>query len=235
MGLRKIKNILIILITALLLSAVSLAIIGNINKTNSKSTAANTYEIGNIDTLRKFKNRVNSGESFNGVTVLLTNSFDIGTLDLVDDSQKGIGNYDNSFEGIFDGQGYTLFNYEGENGIFYYNRGTIRNLNVEIRTSSRGGYLGKSGIIIHNHGTVYNCSISAGTNGGIVANSSQIGGIVAWNYGGDIYNCVNMANINCNGKNNVGGIVGINTYQNESGNVNVYNGINNGDITNGKE
>ena len=32
MGLKKIKNILIILITALLLSAVSLAIIGNVGK-----------------------------------------------------------------------------------------------------------------------------------------------------------------------------------------------------------
>ena len=44
-----------------------------------------------------------------------------------------------------------------------------------------------------------------------------------------------MANINCNGKNDVGGIVGINTYQNGSGNVNVYNCINYGDITNGDE
>ena len=157
MGLRKIKNILIILITALLLSAVSLAIIGNIGKkvNDNSSAASKIYSIYDLDDLKQFRDSCTRDNMYYiRETVNLYADIDMGN------ESWGPINY---FCGTFNGNGHTIYNYAGSGGIFGtfgYNPSysgtigsTLKNLNVIANNAAQG-------IDATNEGIIQKCSIS---------------------------------------------------------------------------
>ncbi len=118
---------------------------------------ANVYLINTADELRIFSNLVNSGESFSGETVKLTNDIELNdTKDWKDWDEKttglnmwtAIGAYSNPFCGTFDGQGYVvrgiyISNDQNYQGLFGYIRdGMVMNVGVEESFIRGSGYVG---------------------------------------------------------------------------------------------
>ena len=113
------------------------------------------------------------------------------------------GNGSTTFTGVFDGEEHTITglycNHSGDErqyvGLFGYNKGTIRGLEIEDSDISASLYTG--GIVGRNDGTIINCY-----NTGSVSASSPlsshiyiyVGGIVGYN-GGAISNCYNAGNV----------------------------------------
>ena len=99
------------------------------------------------------------------------------------------------FRGVFEGQGYTISNYTLTNsqytGLFGYNMGTIRNLNlsnfsISIETMSTDVIVG--GIAGCNAGVIQRCSV---TNASIYVklNVTRYGGLITGKNTGTIENC----------------------------------------------
>lgn len=88
--------------------------------------------IKNIDQLKKFRDRVNAGETYKGKTVTL-----IADIDLASEEWTPIGNSTNKFQGTFDGGNHKISNLviSGSNsnvGLFgFTTNGEIKNLEVE--------------------------------------------------------------------------------------------------------
>lgn len=83
------------------------------------------------------------------------------------------------FSGVFDGAGYTISNLltdGSEGGLFKYNKGTIKNLNIII---SDEGITGNAGVSRTNAGIILNCTVK----GNISSSSQYAGGICAYNSG----------------------------------------------------
>ena len=108
------------------------------------------------------------------------------------------------FEGNFDGKGYTIsgleINIANSSGnvfasLFGYNKGTIKNVNVEgsITVTGNGGYVDAAGISGRNDGTIESCSsnVTINVEGEFYA---YIGGIVGYNVG-SIISCENNGDI----------------------------------------
>lgn len=94
------------------------------------------------------------------------------------------------FSGVFDGAGYTISNLltdGSEGGLFKYNKGTIKNLNIII---SDEGITGNAGVSRTNAGIILNCTVK----GNISSSSQYAGGICAYN-SGDISQCRFEGNI----------------------------------------
>lgn len=85
-----------------------------------------TYEINSLEEFIAFRNEVNAGNSFEGMTVRLNVDLDLNALDWT----ENIGNAEHPFEGIFDGQG-----------------NTIKNLYLVSRPGVARDYLGLFGVI----------------------------------------------------------------------------------------
>lgn len=136
-----------------------------------------------------------------------------------------IGRVDNAFEGSFDGNGYTIsgvrvdpeINYT-YSGLFGYNSGTIKNLNVitenNIYTNADNSYIGA--VAGYNSGTITNC----GASGSIATNPTStfvyVGGIAGINAGTITYSDSSV-NITAKGSTvYAGGTVGENNYNIES-------------------
>ncbi len=147
-----------------------------------------------------------------------------------------IGSYLDSFSGIFDGNGHTVFNYHDKHGLFGQvdDSSTIRNLRLD---DSQVGYDGAEilGLLVDRleDGFIYNCIItdcnvfgkrlvggfvgynSAGTvkncevSGFVTGDRDLIGGITGSNQG-EILNC--RARVQMYGFGDVGGIAGFNYY-----------------------
>ena len=101
------------------------------------------------------------------------------------------------FKGVFDGQGYTISNYVASPslyvGLFGYNAGTIRNLNVadfemRIDNAATSGNLYVGGIVGYNAGTIERCSADNGCVY-ISVNNMRHGGLVAGGNAGTICDC----------------------------------------------
>ena len=120
-----------------------------------------------------------------------------------------IGNFDNRYQGTFDGNGKTIRNLyinatSGDAGFFgYAEKGSIKNITfdnakvkstVDLYTGILVGF--EELCIIENIKTLANCSVEG---------KADVGGI-AGRASGDIGNCENHAMVN--GANSVGGIVG---------------------------
>ncbi len=137
-------------------------------------------------------------------------------IDLAGYDWEPIGNsYSTGFKGIFDGQGYRIKNVYVNNaadnqGLFGYNKGTIKNLGV-VSSYIGGEY--SVGMVGCNTGTVGNCYYS-----GIVLGKEYVGGIVGENSEGSVLECHNDGKVT--GTSYVGGVVGLHS----SGSVNIcYN------------
>ena len=208
--------------------------------------------INNAEDLKKFRDEVNKGNTYEGEYIVLTANI---TLDINEEWQP-IGTYLNTntsindetniaFEGTLNGMGHTIdgikiTSQEKGKGLFgLIKNATIKNLtigencniNVGVSYGSITGYANTSS-------TIEGCFNK--TN--VISNSTNIGGIV----GTAVDNCMiknsgNLGNIQANST--VGGIVGVNQAQVE----NCYNigeikseitnaggiiGVNNGIVTN---
>ena len=166
----------------------------------------NMIEIGTAEELKAFRDEVNSGNTYEGKYVYLTNDI---SLD-INEEWKPIGYYpmesttptdeDNKpFKGIFDGDNHTI---EG----------------ININTTDK--VQGLFGVVVS--GTIKNVTIGS-------ENSFNVGGgaagLVGYLYNGNIYNSVNESNINATGS-YVGGIAGFSIE-----NSNIENCSNTGNIT----
>ena len=129
-----------------------------------------------------------------------------------------IGDYDNAFKGVLDGNGYAIKNLKMESaaeysGLVAVASGTIKNLGMENSDIKGSDVVGAIVGLISLYGGVENCyntgSVSASQDDNV-----QVGGIVGRSSIGDVYNCYNSGKIT--GKSNthlaeVGGIVGNNS------------------------
>lgn len=165
--------------------------------------------------LKEFAQKVNRGNTYQGKLIKL--ACDIQFDGVTVNNFEPIGNWDEPFNGIFDGCGYTvsgvdvtkteyqneqscLFGYIGEAGIV--RNVTIKDSQVQADYSSNAG-----GIAGCNQGTIDNCH---NRNANIQGNIGRIGGIAGENYG-VIVNCSSTGSLESvdNGA-RVGGIAGEN-------------------------
>ena len=181
-------------------------------------TEENPYTINNRDDLVAFRNRVNSGTTYEGLFVKLMDDIDCGS------TWTPIGNYvTNAFKGTFDGNNKTITyvipsTTTGYLGLFGYTQNaTIKNLNVNLTITQTGTNGNIGGIIAHQEGgTVSGCTAT----GTITSAHQYIGGIVGRNgsYGhgsskNTISSCTSSVNITSTyeptyGGNYIGGIMG---------------------------
>lgn len=125
-------------------------------------------------------------------TYVLKNNIDCQGLAI---APIGTGQW-KSFKGVFDGQGYTISNYKGVNGeyvgIFGYNDGIIKNLNVayfDIDITEKGyETINVGGIVGFNAGTIEKCAVISGD---LLVSSSVVrrGALICGESTGTIKNC----------------------------------------------
>ena len=127
-----------------------------------------------------------------------------------------IGNYENPFTGIFDGNGHLIFNFaylanKSNVGLF----GHVGDPNAQVKdltlidTNVDGGTGARAGAVVGylSYGTISNC----GVEGGSVSGRSGVGGLVGENMSGTISNC--HATVSVRGTSySTGGLVGVNRY-----------------------
>lgn len=206
--------------------------IGNIRKISISVSGITSFIIPDLETLKLFRDRVNAGNDFAGVTVLQTADIAMNegkyTIDeetneitFEEDAEQWtpIGNYSNKFCGSYDGGEHTISGIYIKNGsyqgLFGYidntrkRNGTIQNLNVEKSKIDGGNYIG--GIV----GYAKVCNIKKCNFDGKVNGGTYVGGIVGY---ADAYSSsnstANMVIENCSnvgmikGHQLVGGIIG---------------------------
>ncbi len=113
------------------------------------------------------------------------------------------------FKGVLEGNGHKISNLVMNNfvsdlGLFDVLEGTVQNLTIEnVQITARGDAGNAGAVAGTNKGTISGVTVK-----GNVAPEyyDNVGGLVGYNDGGFILNCVNEATVK--GKNNVGGIVG---------------------------
>lgn len=99
-----------------------------------KGTEAEPYEIADVADLKQLAKEVNTNHNeFSGKFFVMTNDITFTADDCASYSCIGF-NQDDPFRGIFDGAGYTIYNFvptsfKNYMGLFGYNAGTIKNLN----------------------------------------------------------------------------------------------------------
>lgn len=184
--------LIVILLLQLIIPIMSIMVESGITL-NAIASNENEYYINTAEDLWKFAEKVNGGDTFKGITVYLTADID---LECDEESQwVPIGEYDEngekSFKGIFDGNNYSI------SGIYI---------------KGRKDYQGLFGI--NHEGTIKNIKVKDSSINAI----RYVGGIVGYNYKGNIYNCSYNGIIICGinlgssayGGGITGGIVGYN-------------------------
>jgi len=136
-------------------------------------------------------------------------------IDLSNDPIFPLGTCTEGFEGVFDGNGFSLKNISytqtdgnGCTAIFRYNGGTIKNLTIEnIDISGNNSQV--AGLVAINYGTIQNCNVSGtvGKNEDPYNGALVVGGICSSNLG--IIDTVSF-NGTVIGSDYVAGIVGLN-------------------------
>jgi len=123
-----------------------------------------------------------------------------------------VGNATTNFTGVFDGDGYIIYNaiINGSINVGLFGRtgatglgGQIFNLGVEdINIAATSNYVG--GLVGRHYGIITECYVT----GKVVGSSSYVGGMVGGNYG-SIIDCYSMDAVS--GSGSVGGLVGSNS------------------------
>lgn len=163
----------------------------------------NPYRIADATDLITFAALVNNGDS-DACAVLINN------LDMSGENWTGISTDTVVYTGTFDGQGFTIDNLTGSEGLFKKNAGTVKNVRLTNANIQRDG--GNLGAIAGENigGTISGCV----TSGSISGNSYSIGGLVSWNSsGGTIVGCISSCQVS--GK-TAGGLVGSNYDENRN-------------------
>ena len=218
-----IKMTIAVLLLQILLPISTIIFNSNITLNSYAASTETEYYINTEQELWTFATKVNSGDSFEGVTVYLTKDIKltsnaskpwipIGNCDVENGNLAENTTNKKVFAGIFDGNGYTISGvYIDSNsnyvGLFGYNEGTIKNLKLKESTiKSNKSYIG--GIAAYNTGTIKNCHNYAN----IISNSSKgaFGGITGYSVNANILECSNKGKLE--GTN--GYIAGITGYAN---------------------
>lgn len=185
-------------------------------------TAENPYKIQNVNDLKKLAEKVNGGEAYANTYFKLTADIDLKN----EPNWTPIGKSRRPFQGTFDGGGHQITNFKVAEsnkyvGLFGYAQyAVIKNCSVtgEINGHSNGGYNQYNyvgGIVGYTGGStqILNCSFR----GNVTGASEKVGGIVGEISGGSkVSGCYVIGNIAGNndqgveGRNGVGGIIGIN-------------------------
>ena len=209
------------------------------DNTNNRYYIDNSGKIiSNIDTLKissekelkAFRDSVNSGNTFEGKYIYLTNDIELDINEswtpigcLTDYSSTPYADINNRFSGVFDGNNHEISGiYIDTNdkvqGLFgLVDSGSILNLNIGISNIQGGN--ATAGIVgyLYNESVISNCTnnsnITAGFGGGIVGCSY---------FNNRIIDSSNFGNIT--GKNQIGGIVGLCTKNGSIENCN-NNGV----------
>lgn len=164
-------------------------------------TENDPYQITSADELIWFAKQVNGGQ--NNIYAKLVNDIDLQSV-----GWTPVGNENNPYMGVFDGNGFTLLglyvaggsNYQGLFG--YCKNATIKNIITKNGIINGDNFTG--GIVGYAEYTqVINCV----NNNNISSNGSSNGGIIGKCVGTEIKNCINNGNILKGGYQN-GGIAG---------------------------
>ena len=168
-------------------------------RTSQPAVEQEPYEISTPEQLMKFAALVNGGN--NGANAVLT-----ADIDMSGQSWTGIAS-NQDYTGVFDGQGHTISNLTGTEGLFAKNSGTVKNVRLEnVSITREGGNLGA--VVGVNTGTVFNC-FSSGSITGTGTNAYSIGGLVGHNNGGILSGSASSCTVF--GK-TTGGLVGSNWH-----------------------
>ena len=159
-----------------------------IDETGEVINQSKMLKISTADELKTFRDDVNSGNTYEGWYVYLTNDITLNSSE----EWKPIGYYPNEnnvesetntpFKGVFNGKGYEV------NGI---------NINTTDKVQALFGLAWSAKIM--NVGTGIDCNITGGISSA---------GLVGYAIDSNIYGCYNKANITCNNNGLIGGIVG---------------------------
>ena len=162
-------------------------------------SAETPYEIGTADELMEFAQKVNDGET--GAYAVLT-----ADIDLSGKEWTGIAT-GNPYTGVFDGKGFSIKNLTGSEGLFKYNNGIIKNVQlVDVSIEREGGNLGA--VAGKNDGTVFNC-VSSGSITGTGSDAWSVGGLIGHNNGGTLSGSASSCTVD--GR-TAGGLVGSNWH-----------------------
>ena len=177
---------------------ISLPAIGN----NENITGITTYDVQCKFIL------ISTGSKLQAINDNLSESYRlVKNVDLSGDDFIPLGNYNNTFDGTFDGGGFTINNLtidlpaSNDIGLFGVNSGTIRN--VTLNNTDITGKDDIGGLVGINYGIISNNSASGSVDG-----DDNIGGLVGYNETGTISN--SSASGSADGDRRVGGLVGIN-------------------------
>jgi len=203
--------------------------------TSFASETGNTIEISTPEQLALLAKNVNSGTSYKGWTINLLNNIDLKHVTGHADQEPEwvpIGNYQDPFDGTFNGNGFIISNltigadnarpYSGLFGSVYSDtQGTKSISNVKLASSTINGKSYTGGIVgtLRGWAVVENCVVASTVT---VNGISFVGGIVGQTVSNaaTVQGCVSEATVKGTG-NNVGGIVGEN---NGAVNYSIYNG-----------
>lgn len=192
---------------------------GNYYITNAKGLA---WVSENVNTMEYYVS--SSANIFDNKTVYLANDIDLDGAEW-----RPIGDYAfsrTSFNGVFDGQGYTVSNFkvtepvrwtekvtEASYGFFGNVKGTIKNLTIKNATVNPEGGRYSAALVgrLHNGGCIENCHVE---NSSVTILHWQVGGLVGQNNNGNISNC-SVVGSTITGKAAVGAIVGMDMAKGE--------------------
>lgn len=187
------------------------ASVSQLFSTGSDGIEGNAYSINGLDDLEALQKYVDAGRKTKGIIFFMTRDVDMSYKYHVDgNSWHPIGDVNNPFVGIFDGQGYTVkYLYintsEEDQGLFGHvgkigQSATIKNLGVcgVVRASTNaGGIVGDM-----NFSTIANCWSSCD----VASTGNNAGGLVGGANEGKIVNCTSYGAITSTGA--YGAIVG---------------------------
>ena len=162
-----------------------------------------SYTVTSADGLMNVAELVNGGK--NDINITLDKN-----IDLTGKDWTPIGtNYDNSYQGTFDGGGHTITGLtfttnDKYAGLFGWlnSAGTVKNVvmeGVQITNNHSSGFAG--GVVGNSWGTIENCSVSGSVNGEV-----YVGGVVGKQTSGSMTGCSSSATVK--GTVNVGGVAG---------------------------
>ena len=177
------------------------ATVSQLYSTGSDGIEGCAYSINGIDDLEALQKYVAAARKTKGIIFFMTRDVDMSYKYHVDgNSWKPIGNVDNPFQGIYDGQGYTVkYIYintgDDDQGLFgHVNMGaTIKNLGIcgAVRAKTNaGGIVGD-----FNFSTLANCWSSCE----VATTDGNSGGLVGGANSGTIVNCTNYGVVTSTG------------------------------------
>ena len=168
------------------------------------------YSINGLDDLEAFRKYVNAGYKTENIIFFLTRDIDMSVTYSVDSSKSWIpiGNVNDPFKGIFDGQGYTLkYIYintnDDDQGLFGHVNGGALIKNLGISGIVRSGTNAGSIVGDFNFSTIANCWSSCE----VASTGNNAGGIVGGANMGTIVNCASYGAVASTGG-AYGGIAG---------------------------